>query len=89
MATAAHVRSAEVPAAFHTHDLHLAAYLLAKGAVLTSHVRDGPRVTFTFAKAPDPEPLVHEFWNGADVGVGAYVRALDTLKSIIHDQERR
>ena len=88
MDTATRARSHERPTAFHTHDLNLAAFLLARGAVLTTHVRDGPRVTFLFATEPDPAPLARQFWNGAPVGVGAYIRALDTLKSIIHDQER-
>jgi len=69
---------------FRTHDLFLSAFLLAKGALLLDHTREGGRVTFVFAGEPNPQVLARDFWNGAPVNVSAYVQALQTLKSVIH-----
>ncbi len=70
---------------FRTHDLFLSAFLLAKGAVLVDHVREGSRVAFIFSSESDPQRLARDFYNGAAVGVSSYVQALQNLKSLIYD----
>ena len=76
---------------FRTSDLYLAAYLCASRGLSLSSVdssRDPNRVVFLLVPRPDPADVTGYTEGKALVEVGAFGRALRTLKRELHRVKR-
>jgi hypothetical protein len=80
----------EHPSKFRTDSLYVACYLMAKGAqfLKVEPIEEHSTTTrryfyFVFDRDEKTDVLQQEFMNNADVPVGGFVNALNTLKGVI------
>ena len=76
---------------FSTPDLHLSAFLQAKGKTVLRTERSGRRVFFVFEDSKGQcENLERSFWNGeGTISARAFSNSLSTLKNWLFSDSRK
>ena len=69
---------------FVTSDLHLAAFLMAKGHRLVRHFRNGYRVSFVFT--PEAAGVAGDYLTGT-IPALAFVSAIRVCKGLVHQDD--
>jgi hypothetical protein len=68
---------------YRTSDLHLAAFLKAKGMRILDTTKNGRRSTFVFYDKGNSKELIQEFFNDGMVSITAFKNALQDLKTMV------
>jgi hypothetical protein len=68
---------------YRTSDLHLAAFLKAKGMRILDTKKNGGRSTFIFGDKGNSKELIQEFFNDGMVSITAFKNALQDLKTMV------
>jgi hypothetical protein len=72
-----------------TGDLNVAAFLCCRGHSIQEVIREGSRVIFRFADAPEISDTVLAYFNGATVPAREYSNILRDLKGLTHQAPSR
>jgi hypothetical protein len=75
----------EIKKIYRTSDLHLAAFLKAKGMRILDTTKSGGKSTFVFSDEGNSKELIQEFFNDGLVSVTAFKNALQDLKTMVYN----
>ncbi len=65
---------------YRTNDMYLAAYLVARGMKLDSHVRINGKTTFQLAEKDGIDDIIQEYYS--DAGLVSALRLFNALKNL-------